>query len=191
MSLRNNFKSELIRNCFPQVTFGHPDDKVKNEVADVIISETRAEGKRESIMETIGEGPLVVDCVSTGQEGEGGAGRQRTHGMRSGPAGGSRSLNPRLLIAIRKDILIQTGIAAGPVEIFAGGLPSGDRPDIRLPPLEVTEDTLDHGPLVDQGDNPHLTSAVRAEVRIRLPGLFDHLAPGTGAMATIGLPVRS
>jgi len=36
----------LIRNCFPQVPFGHPGYEVKNEVADVIIADTRPEGKQ-------------------------------------------------------------------------------------------------------------------------------------------------
>jgi hypothetical protein len=55
--------------------------------------------------------------------------------------------------------------------------------DSLLPQPETLEHFLDHVTFVDEGDDPHLALAVRADKGIGLPYLFDEFAPFFGRNA--------
>jgi len=50
--------------------------------------------------------------------------------------------------------------------------------------LEVIDDTVDHGIVGEEGDDAHLAAALRAEHRVNLIDLPDHLGPAFGGEGT-------
>jgi hypothetical protein len=60
---------------------------------------------------------------------------------------------------------------------MAGRICSEVDPNAMLPKAKVPQDTFDHRPVIDQGDNPHLPRTSRTQERIGFPHFLDEFAP--------------